>query len=72
MTVNDILNLLALREKVLITGYESGHTYYEGLVEDVPDHIKMMVPHALVATAGEYVSYGYVGYDSFIQIEVDE
>ena len=67
MTVNDILNLLALREKVLITGYESGHTYHEGFVEDVPDHIKTMAPHALVATADEYV-----GYDSFIQVEVDE
>ena len=67
MTVNDLLNLKALRDKVLITGYESGDTYYDGRVEDVPSAVKAMTPRLIDATADDYF-----GYDAFVQIEVDE
>lgn len=67
MTVNDLLGLLALRDQVIITGNESGETYHDGLVEDVPPNVRAMEPHAIVAVAQDYL-----GYDAIVQILVSD
>lgn len=67
MTVSDLLRLLALKEQVIITGHESGETYHDGLVEDVPSAVGSMEPHAIMAVAQDYL-----GYDAIVQIGVEE
>lgn len=67
MTVNDLLKLMALHDKVLITSYESGDTYHEGLVMDVDAHTRALKPRGITARSEDYI-----GMDAFIHIEVSE
>ena len=67
MTVNDMLKLMALHDKVTIIGYGSGDLYHEGLVKDVDDHTRSLTPR-LIGAAPD----GYIGEDAFIVINVDD
>ena len=67
MTVNDLLKLMALHDKVTIIGYGNGDMYYEGLVKDVDNYTRSLTPR-LIGAAPD----GYIGEDAFITIEVDD
>lgn len=67
MTVNDLLKLMALHDKVLITGYESGDVYHEGLVKDVDAHTRALKPRGITARSEDYI-----GMDAFVQVDVDD
>lgn len=57
MIVNDLLKLLALRDKVLVTDDFTGENLYEGYVEDVPSNLKALTPHGFCASADYFDCY---------------
>jgi len=67
MTVNDLLKLMALHDKVLVTSYESGDVYHDGLVMDVDVHTQALKPRGITARSEDYI-----GMDAFVQVEVDD
>ena len=67
MTVEDLLKLMALHDKVLVTSYESGDVYHDGLVKDVDAHTRALKPRGITARSEDYI-----GIDAFVHIEVDD
>jgi len=67
MTVEDLLKLMALHDKVTIIGFGSGDLYHEGLVKDVDGYTRSLTPRLIGA-----VPDGYIGEDAFITIEADD
>ena len=68
MTVEDLLKLMALHDKVLITSYESGDVYHEGLAKDVDANTQALKPRGITAVVSDY----YSGDEPFVHIEVDD
>lgn len=67
ITVNDLLDLMALHDRVTITSDRTGDILYDGIVWEVPIVVRAMKPCTLASYSNEYV-----GNDATIQIEVDE
>jgi hypothetical protein len=67
MNVNDLLKLMALHDKVLITSYESGDVCHDGLVKDVDANTRALKPRGITARSEDYI-----GMEAFIHIEVDD
>ena len=57
MIVNDLLKLLTLRDKVLVTDDSTGENLYEGYVEDLPSDLKALTPHGFAASADYFDCY---------------